>query len=313
MFNYKEYVLLALFLVLSLSLIEALILSRRMKYDWKAFAFSVSDQLGSQLLEVIIPLSFITMSMQFVSKHKIISLSMDSWAEWLLLLLSLEFCYYWAHRASHHMRWFWLCHSVHHTPNQLNLSVAYRLSWIRKNGTQFFYFPLVWMGFSIEIMAYSYLAHLIYQAWLHTTWIPKLGWLEYVINTPSSHRVHHSRNAEYLGANYGGMLGIFDDFFGTYKPEREDLPCDYGLVERETSYNPIKIEFGPWYLLLKDMVRSRNPITAICYLVMPPGWKPKEKTKTSLVHGTLTSTHTNITRPVACGTQRSVEGNAVSK
>jgi hypothetical protein len=115
---------------------------------------------------------------------------------------------------------------------------------------------------------------LLYQFWIHATWIPKLGWLEAIFNTPSAHRVHHAANLDYLDANFGGVLIVFDRLFGTCVKERDDLPCRYGLVEPMTSYNPFKVQFSQWVSLLRDLAGARS-VRAFCgYLLMPPGWAP---------------------------------------
>jgi hypothetical protein len=116
--------------------------------------------------------------------------------------------------------------------------------------------------------------NLLYQFWLHATWIPRLGWLEGILNTPSSHRVHHAANIEYLDANYGGVLIIFDRLFGTYVKERDDLPCRYGLVHPITSYNPLRVESAQWVDLLRDLAGARSVSAILGYLFKPPGWAP---------------------------------------
>lgn len=116
--------------------------------------------------------------------------------------------------------------------------------------------------------------NLLYQFWLHATWIPKLGALEGWLNTPSAHRVHHAANVEYLDANYGGVLLVFDRLFGTYIPERDDLPCRYGWVHPIVSANPLKVEFAQWGYLLRDLTRVRSLRALAGTLAGPPGWKP---------------------------------------
>ena len=100
--------------------------------------------------------------------------------------------------------------------------------------------------------------NLLYQFWIHATWIPKLGWLEYVLNTPSAHRVHHAANLEYLDANYGGVLIVFDRLFGTYRAERDDVPCRYGLVVPMVGYNLLRIELHQWRALARDLLSARS-------------------------------------------------------
>ena len=186
----------------------------------------------------------------------------------LLLFVGLEFFYYWYHRTSHTSRWFWMAHSVHHSPNQLNLAAAYRLGWFGKfTGTSLFFTPLVLLGFTPTVVLTALFLNLLYQFWIHADWIPKLGWLEYVLNTPSSHRVHHARNPEYLDANFGGVLIVFDRLFGTYVAERADVPCEYGLVSPAvSSRNPFVVNFEPWIGLAKDLrgARSLGEVWSTC-------------------------------------------------
>ena len=117
-------------------------------------------------------------------------------------------------------------------------------------------------------------ANLLYQFWLHAEWIPKLGVLEYVFNTPSHHRVHHAANLDYLDANYGGVLIVFDRMFGTFIAERDDLPCRYGLVHPVTSYNTLAIEFREWLAILRDLRRAQGWGERLRYVFGPPGWRP---------------------------------------
>src|SRR5262249_14909166 len=116
--------------------------------------------------------------------------------------------------------------------------------------------------------------NLLYQFWIHATWIPKLGWLELVLNTPSAHRVHHAANLEYLDANYGGVLIVFDRLFGTYRAERDDVPCRYCLVTPITGYNVLHIELHQWARLLADLKGARSVRDVLGYLFGPPGWAP---------------------------------------
>ena len=124
-------------------------------------------------------------------------------------------------------------------------------------------------------MLTALLLNLLYQFWLHTDWIPRLGWLEHVLNTPSNHRVHHARNPEYLDANFGGVLIVFDRLFGTYIAERDDVPCEYGTVTPEvSSRNPFVINFAPWIGLFKDLRGARSAHEVWMYTFGPPGWRP---------------------------------------
>ncbi|MEO7009812.1 MAG: sterol desaturase family protein, partial [Caldimonas sp.] len=177
--------------------------------------------------------------------------------------------------AAHRVRWFWCNHAVHHSSNELNLAAAYRIGVLsRLTGSTLFYVPLIWLGFAPRVVFEMLSLNLLYQFWIHATWIPKLGGFEYVLNTPSAHRVHHAANLDYLDANYGGVLIVFDRLFGTYRAERTDLPCRYGLVEPVRGHNPLRIEFQQWLALVRDLLRARSLRAFFGYLAMPPGWNP---------------------------------------
>jgi sterol desaturase/sphingolipid hydroxylase (fatty acid hydroxylase superfamily) len=243
-------------------------------FDWHEVMLSLADLVGRKLF-ALLPLSLATPIFAFAWDHRIYTATINSALMVLLLFVGQEFFYYWYHRASHRIRFFWATHAVHHSPNQLTLSSAYRLGWTGKlTGTAMFFTPLVWLGVRPEVVLATLMINLLYQFWLHNTWMPKLGWLEYVFNTPSAHRVHHASNTEYLDANYGGVLIIFDRLFGTYVAEREDLPCRYGLTTPTRSHNPFVVQFEHWVSLARDIASSKHPWTAIEYVLRPPGWRP---------------------------------------
>ncbi|MBL8312008.1 MAG: sterol desaturase family protein [Burkholderiales bacterium] len=273
----------ALPVVVLISLVEAVALSRRQHYDWRAAGVSVLDLLARVTIQIVLPLSIATPLLQCAYRHRLTTIRFDALEPGQAILLGAlvfigqEFCYYWFHRASHRVRWFWANHAVHHSPNQLNLSAAYRIGVLSKfSGTALFFVPLVWLGFSPKLVFQLLQLNLLYQFWIHATWIPKLGWLEHVLNTPSSHRVHHAANLQYLDGNYGGVLIVFDRLFGTYIPERDDLPCRYGLVKPLTDYNLLRIEFAQWGSLLGDVFRAKSLRSAVGYVLMPPGWRPAD-------------------------------------
>ena len=260
--------------ILGCALIEALVLSRRGGYDWRAAGVSLFDIVARLSIQIVLPLTLAAPLLAWAFAHRVGDIALDNAWAIAALFFGQELCYYAYHRASHRVRWFWCNHAVHHSSNQLNLSAALRIGWLgRLTGTPIFFAPLVWLGFPPKIVFAMLGLNLLYQFWIHNTWIPKLGWLEYVLNTPSSHRVHHAANAEYLDANYGGVLIVFDRLFGTYRAERDNLPCRYGLVKPITSYNPLRIQFGPWAALLRDMRRCRSPRELIATVLMPPGWQ----------------------------------------
>ena len=264
-------------LVLGAALIECLWISRTRSegYDWKEWATSLGDLTVRRLL-AFIPYSLATPVFAWAYDHRLFTPGLDTVGGVLLLFISLEFFYYWFHRASHTVRWFWNTHSVHHSPNRFTLSAAYRLGWLgRLTGSTLFFTPLVLLGFTPTVVLTSLVLNLLYQFWLHADWFPRLGWLEGIFNTPSNHRVHHARTPEYLDATFGGVLVVFDRLFGTYIPERADVPCDYGTITPTvSSRNPFVLNFSPWIGLFKDLRTARSPREVWMYMFGPPGWRP---------------------------------------
>lgn len=178
-----------------------------------------------------------------------------------LLFLSVDFCYYWLHRASHHIRWLWASHFPHHTPTEINLHVALRKGWFaRHSGTYLFYLPLMLIGFHPKVMFVWVPIIISYQFLIHSSWIPKLGWLEFFLNTPSHHRMHHVKN---LNTNFGGVLIIFDRIFGTFTAEENQQKYIYGLNEEFNSQNPLKIMFSEWIAMGKDFTQAQSVYEAI--------------------------------------------------
>jgi sterol desaturase/sphingolipid hydroxylase (fatty acid hydroxylase superfamily) len=264
-------------IVLVASLLEAWALSRRARYDWRAAGISFMDLALRLAINIWVPFALSSPVTQWAHEHRLTAMQLNGWAPALLLFLGLEFCYYWFHRASHRVRWFWCNHAVHHSPNELNLTAALRIGLLGKLiGTFTFFSPLVWLGFEPRVVGQALAINLLYQFWIHATWIPKLGWMEHLFNTPSAHRVHHGSNPQYLDANYGGVLIIFDRLFGTYVAERDDIPIRYGLVKPQRSHNPFKVEFSAWLELLRDMRTAPDLKSALLHVLMPPAWTPSE-------------------------------------
>jgi sterol desaturase/sphingolipid hydroxylase (fatty acid hydroxylase superfamily) len=271
-------------IVLAASLIEGLVLMRRQRgcYDWKATGVSLLDLTGREFLATALPLSLAAPVFSFAWDHRVATVSLTSGWAFVGLFLGQEFCYYWYHRAAHRVRWFWASHVVHHSPNELNLAAAYRLGWTGKlTGATLFYTPLVVLGFRPELVLFTLTLNLLYQFWIHATWIPRLGWLEYVLNTPSAHRVHHASNLDYLDVNYGGVLIVFDRLFGTYAAERDDEPCHYGLVKPLKTNNLLTIEFHVWMEIMRDVAKAHSLGEVFGCLFGPPGWRPNSAGETT--------------------------------
>ncbi len=273
-----QFLLIIAITVVAASLLEAFIISRKRPgtYNWRSLRLSLMDLVVRNALRFVLPSTFIALAGQWLWAHRLWTVPLDNITAFALLFLGQEFCYYWYHRAGHRVRWFWLSHSIHHSPNELNLAAAYRLSWTATyTGTVLFFMPLVLLGFSLQVVLACLALNLLYQFWIHAAWIPKLGWLEYVLNTPSAHRVHHASNLEYLDGNYGGVLIVFDRLFGTYIPERADVPIRYGWVQPITTGNVFVLQATPWIGLFKDLRQARSVSEIWHLLAKPPGWSAR--------------------------------------
>lgn len=183
---------------------------------------------------------------------------------WLAGFVAVEFVYYGFHRASHEVRWMWANHAVHHSPEEMTLLSSIRLGWTNLFSFGWLFFlPLVLLGFDPRMVFALLAIDLHYQFFLHTEAIGRLGPLEWVLNTPAHHRVHHASNPEYLDCNYGGMLIVFDRLFGSFRGERADVPIRYGLAHPLGSRNPFTLAFGEWRRLFAAMKSAATPRAAL--------------------------------------------------
>lgn len=263
-------------LVLAAALTEGLVQTfvRRQGYDWRAFAASMADALGRHAVDLA-GVSLATPVLVWAHAHRIQTLELSSPLAFALLFFGLEFFYYWYHRAAHRVRWFWATHAVHHSPNELTLAAALRLGWTGKlTGTGLFFAPLVWLGFPPTAVFAALGINLLYQFWLHAPWLPRLGALEWVFNTPTHHKVHHASNPEYLDCNYGGVLIVFDRLFGTFVDLRDDVPPRYGLTTPLLTHNPLRIATHEWVNLARDLRQARGWPARLAMVFGPPGGRP---------------------------------------
>ena len=238
-------------------------------YPWRESATSLGVGLGHQLTGIVNRLLIQGVMASFVWQYRIYTMP-DEWWVYLALFLGLEFCY-WYHRASHEVFLMWATHSTHHSPNEMTLSAAYRLGWMPfLSFTWVFFLPLVFIGFS-PILVFTMLSiNLMYQFWLHTKLIGRLGILEGILNTPAAHRVHHASNPIYLDKNYGGILILFDRLFGTYAIEQEGEEIVYGLTHPNYSSNPVEVVFRVWRDLISKVFKTSGLKNKIRMIFLPP-------------------------------------------
>lgn len=199
---------------------------------------------------------------------------LPGWAYWLTLFLLVDFAYYWAHRMSHEINLFWGGHVVHHQSEDYNLSVALRQSSFQVVWTFAFSLPIAVVGFNTYDFALVSALNTLYQFWIHTETIKKLGWLEYVFNTPSHHRVHHGRDPKYIDKNHAGSLIIWDRMFGTFQAE-EEKPT-YGITKPINSWNAVWANFSHYAVMADELRTIPRFIDKVKYLFKKPGWLPAD-------------------------------------
>jgi sterol desaturase/sphingolipid hydroxylase (fatty acid hydroxylase superfamily) len=195
---------------------------------------------------------------------------------WAGAFLLYDFIYYWYHRGGHRVAAMWASHVVHHQSEDYNLSTALRqpathwiFGWI-------FFLPMALLGIPPYVAGAVALVNLLYQYWVHTQQIGKLGWFDRVFSSPSNHRVHHAVNERYLDRNYGGVLIMWDRLFGTFAEERDDEPCVYGTRAPLRSFDPLWANVEVYAALARDSWRARSWADKLRVWWKPPGWRPDD-------------------------------------
>jgi sterol desaturase/sphingolipid hydroxylase (fatty acid hydroxylase superfamily) len=240
-------------------------------HDFRESAASFGVALGQNLVRAL-EAGLVAIPFLFAYKHRLLDFDPFTWQAIVALFVATEFVYYWHHRASHRIRWMWATHAVHHSATKLNLTAAIRLGWTGSISGNFLFFALLaWVGFHPIAIVAMLGINLLYQFFIHTELAPRLGPLEWVLNTPAHHRVHHASNAACLDKNFGGMLIVFDRLFGTFAEKPAEEPLRYGLVNGVASYNPLRIVFGEWLAMLRDVSKTSSVRNKLRVLFAPPG------------------------------------------
>jgi sterol desaturase/sphingolipid hydroxylase (fatty acid hydroxylase superfamily) len=199
---------------------------------------------------------------------------------WISALLLYDFCYYWVHRTGHEINIMWASHVVHHSSEEFNLSTG-----LRQSSTGFlfrwiFYIPLALLGYPIQVFVVVGLIDFLYQFWVHTQLVGKLGWLEYVVVTPSNHRVHHGQNDYCIDKNYGGVFSFWDRMFGTYADERDDEKPVYGIRKPIESWNPLWANLQHYVQIWQQVKLAVNWRHRLMYIFAKPSWTPEKEDAT---------------------------------
>ncbi len=260
--------------ILLIELAEALFKGEhRGKTLWE-MAVSASTQIPYLLMEVFVMTSFYAIF--YVLADLVVPWSIPvAWWSVALILVLADLTYYWEHRIAHEVRLLWTQHAVHHSSRDYNIVTGVRFGPLEGVWSMVAHVPLVFLGFPPEMIFFGVIVVLAYQTWLHTELIGKLGAVEWVLNTPSHHRVHHGCDEKYLDRNYGGITILWDRLFGTFQ-EEEETPR-YGLKRDFDSQNPMVVWFSEIPGLVRDMAGAKSWGEAWKYMVNPPGWTPDRR------------------------------------
>lgn len=259
-----------------LTIIETIFdVATKRRNRWRESMANVAIEIGNRILDNTIIGAIFVIGF-FTTEQFAFSAIPVTWWSWVVAIIAVDFTYYWMHRIEHERRILWAVHSVHHSSQEYNLTTALRLSWLESLYEWIFFIPLLVMGFdAIQILS-SLLMVVLYQTWIHTEKIGRLGWLDGIFNTPSVHRVHHATNATYIDKNYGGILILWDRLFGTYQAET-NKPV-YGITEQLGSSNPLTINFHEFQLIYKDIAQAKGVSNKVNFAFGRPGWQPIRST-----------------------------------
>jgi sterol desaturase/sphingolipid hydroxylase (fatty acid hydroxylase superfamily) len=214
----------------------------------------------------------------WVYDHRIADIG-NAWWTWIVLLFAEDLCYYWFHRAHHEIRILWACHVNHHSSRRFNLSTALRQPLLTPFTAPVFWAPLPLLGFPPWMVLTAQAWSLLYQFWIHTEAVDRLGPLEWVMNTPSHHRVHHAKNIPYLDRNHAGIFIVWDRWFGTFAQEAERTI--YGLTTDIETFHPVRIAFHEFAAIARDVARAPGAVAKLGYLLAPPGWSHDGSSQTA--------------------------------
>lgn len=230
----------------------------------------------SQIVAVFSKLLTLGIYAWCVQRFALFALPANSIWVWISALLFYDFCYYWLHRAGHEVNILWAAHVVHHQSEDYNLSTALRqtgsgvlLGWL-------FYLPMAIVGYPLEVFVVVALIDLLYQFWVHTELVGRLGWFDRVFCSPSNHRAHHAVNDRYLDRNYGGILIVWDRLFGTFIEEDDTDPPIYGTRSPLRSWNPLWANVEVYWATAKDAWHARRWRDKVLVWLKPPGWRPAD-------------------------------------
>ena len=231
----------------------------------------------SNIVKDVLGLSIAIVSYAWLVDHIALFEIGTQWYVFVIAFIAKDFAGYWIHRMEHTINVFWNRHIIHHSSEEFNLSCALRQSISEVfSFVGIFLLPAAVIGVPVEVIAIIAPIQLFAQFWYHTRLINKMGVMEYIIVTPSHHRVHHAINSEYIDKNYGQIFIIWDKLFGTFQPELKEVPPVYGVKRPVHTWNPLLIGIQHIWLILKDAIRTQHWKDKIKVWFMPTGWRPED-------------------------------------
>ena len=225
-------------------------------YDGRDTATNLSIGIVSNLIGRFVWTALGVALFGYLNRFAVTTFSMNHWTQWALAIVLADLAWYFEHRTGHEVRLGWAVHSVHHSSETYNYSVALRLPWLGGLMRLPFLAPMALLGFSPAVIYSAFSAVFIYQVWLHTEYVPSIPGLEAVLNTPSLHRVHHARNPLYIDKNYGGIFMIWDHLFGTYQKETESP--EFGITKPLNTHNPVTVNFAEMASVAHDVRAAKT-------------------------------------------------------
>lgn len=217
---------------------------------------------------------------RWLYEHRLFDIPLQGTPRRIACIVVDDFLYYWFHRYHHEIRLFWAAHVNHHSSERYNLSTALRQSWATPWTKIPFWAPMALVGFDEEEIEWAHHVNLLYQYWVHTELIDRMGPLEEVMATPSHHRVHHGSNLRYLDTNYGGIFIVWDRLFGTFQREQRDEPVRYGILHNLGTFNLWDAEVHEWRDMLRDAASRPGLLNKLRTFASAPGWSPDGSTQT---------------------------------
>lgn len=265
-----------IFLVLIIIEISYGVWKNDLKHSYMDTISSLSSGFTNLMVDIL-GLGIIILSYPFFYERlKVIELE-ESVLLYFIAFVCVDFASYCHHRLKHSINIFWNMHVIHHSSEEFNLACALRQSITNNLGIGIlFLIPAALLGVPHQIIIILGPLHLFGQFWYHTRHIGKLGWLEYILVTPSQHRVHHAINKEYIDKNLAAIFCVWDRAFGTFQEELDDVPCVYGTLKPVQTWNPLLINFQHLSYLIEDAWHTKNIGDKFKIWFMPTGWRPKD-------------------------------------